>query len=174
MTDILQFGEKMYGIKRQEDADPSQGDGEGDGPEDIEASIQKELRDLKESKTKPKEDRVFTIVPADVECVLFVKTTSPVQPTELVRQICIDARDATDVMQRKSKYVNRLTPVTRIDKATEKRLARTARAAMAPHFRLVEEDGPTESAESADAEEKLPKPDADSPNFSVGSYPRPF
>lgn len=137
----------MYGIPRQSDAAQSDGVDEDGETADIEASIEKELSGMKP--TKPTVRKVFTIIPADVECLLFIKTTEPVEPREFVRQICQDARDCTDIMRRKTKYVNRLTPVSNIDKASENGIVKVTKAVLEPYFKLVEGDAEAESAGAA-------------------------
>lgn len=132
----MQYGELMYGIKRPAGEDDEKE--EEDGPDDIEASIKAELDGMKEK--KPAERKAFTVIPAEVECLFFVKTQAPVDPVEFVRKLCIDARDCDDVMKRKVKYINRLSPVVSMEKATENGLLRVARRVMGSHFGLVKEE----------------------------------
>lgn len=154
----------MYGLKRPSDDQGSKEENDDEEEEvDIETSIKQELSRMKE--TKPKTRQQFPIVSTDLECVLFIKTMKPVDPVEFVRKICEDARDCPDIMKRKTKYINRLTPVTDMDKATENGIISVARAAMAPHFRLTSEGPEGEAAESAAPEE--PKADESGTNFTV-------
>ncbi|KFH42923.1 tRNA acetyltransferase-like protein [Hapsidospora chrysogenum ATCC 11550] len=163
-----EYGESLYGIPR----DPGPGedqtreeDGEDGGPADIEASIQKELSDMKPAKAESR--KIFSIVPADVECLLFIKTMAPVEPVEFVRKICQDARDCTDIMQRKTKYINRLTPISTTDKASDSGIVRAARAAMAPYFDLVKVEGQDESSgPDAGEESKKEKNEGSGPKYA--------
>lgn len=98
---------------------------------------------------KPKERQVFSFVQTSIECVFFMKTMDPVDPERLVRQMCQDAKACPDPRQRKTKYVNRLTPVMDTDKATETGIERVARAVLASHFTL----NPAEKAEGAESSE---------------------
>jgi tRNA acetyltransferase TAN1 len=129
----------MYGIKRQSEPDED----DGDEDQDIEASIEQELNDMKPD--KPKTGQTFVVVHAEVECLMFVRMAQPIDPVEFVRKICHDARDCTDVMSRKTKYVNRLTPITNMVKATEKGLVQLARQVMAPHFVLNSGENPNQN-----------------------------
>ncbi|KAI6779662.1 tRNA acetyltransferase-like protein [Emericellopsis cladophorae] len=144
-----EYGETMYGIKRQSEPDEE----DEDAHQDIEASIEQELSDLKPG--KPKTGQTFVVVHADVECLMFVRMAQPIDPVEFVRKICQDARDCKDVMSRKTKYVNRLTPITDMAKATEKGLVQLATTVMAPHFVLnnggedLSEDPSTDADASA-------------------------
>lgn len=103
---------------------------------------------------KPESRQVFSIVGVNIECVFFVKTMRPVEPKELVSKICQDARECAGPMERKLKYINRLTPVTNTEKATENGILKVARSVMAPHFRLRAEstEGTAESAASENTE----------------------
>jgi hypothetical protein len=107
----------------------------------IEASIEKELSNMKEQKKQRRTDWTFTTVNIGMECVFFLKTKAPVVSTELARQICIDARDTKDVMQRKCKYINRLVPVVDIDKSTPSGIERVARTVLGGVFKLRGQEG---------------------------------
>jgi tRNA acetyltransferase TAN1 len=160
------YGESLYGIPRDSEPGEDQTEEENDGPKDIEASIQQELSDMKPTKAQSR--KIFSIVPADVECLLFIKTMAPVEPVEFVRKICQDARDCTDIMQRKTKYINRLTPISTTDKASDSGIVRAARAAMAPYFNLVKEEGPGESSGvDAGEDSKKEKEEGSGPKYAV-------
>ncbi|KAJ2974902.1 hypothetical protein NUW58_g8509 [Xylaria curta] len=74
----------------------------------------------------------------NVDCVLFVRTRAPVDPLVLVREICKDAAVAKDRSMRRSRFINKLTPITLTGKATEKGLEDVARKVLPDHFQLVE------------------------------------
>lgn len=152
----------MYGIKPPVDASEAQAQS-GDETEDIEASIQKELDAMKESR-KPKERRVFSPVSVGIECVFFMKTMKPVDPYQLVLQICRDAQECPSPKDRKCKYINRLTPVMDTDKATEKGIQRVARKVLPSFFSLNEEEkegGDEEEGEGEGEGEKKPTEGSD-------------
>lgn len=121
---------------------------------DIEASIEKELASM--AQPKPKTKQTFTPIGTGLDCVFFMKTVKPVDPLELVTKASQDARDCPDPMQRKTKYINRLTPIFDTDKATDKGIERVARSVMEPHFELK-----SESAEDASAEPAAPEQDGE-------------
>lgn len=145
----MQYGEKLYGIKKEKEAEDE--DDEDDGG-DIEASIAKEMDAMAAKKTS-KTPKIFTMIPADVECLLFIKTTAPVDPLEFVRAVCNDARSCRDILRRKTRYINRLTPVVAMDKASENGITKVARQVMGPHFNLVaaEEEETDSKAEEKEA-----------------------
>lgn len=64
--------------------------------------------------------------------VLFFKTREPVEPVSFVHRVCSDAMNK--VTSQKTRHVKRLTPMTRMGKATEKSLEEVAKAVLAPVF----------------------------------------
>ncbi|KAJ4412022.1 hypothetical protein N0V82_008901 [Gnomoniopsis sp. IMI 355080] len=136
------YAEKFYGIKCGDDAtDPSDED-EGD----IESAIQKEVGNLKD-KDSYKPDRIFTEVRINQECLLFMKCKSSIEPVDFCRRICQDVLTPgqTGVQAR---YLNRLTPISVLVKATESGLEEGARQALVDHFKLK----PKQASASADSE----------------------
>lgn len=86
---------------------------------DIETDIANELRDMKKTRTAnggSKHQPLFQAVRIDVQCVLFFKTRPPVEPVSFVETICRDAREGRGV--RRSRCVKRLTPMSRMGKAS--------------------------------------------------------
>lgn len=123
----------MYGIpnpNNQEKVDDEEDE------EDIEASIQKELGDIKAAQT-PKTRQTFTPVTTALDCLFFMKTMAPVEPGKLALRMCRDARDGTDPKYKRCRYINRLTPVITTDKATENGIERVARRVLGDSFTLV-------------------------------------
>lgn len=119
----------MYGIKSGEDCDASDAE-----DEDIESAIQKELGALKD-KGKRASDHVLAEVRIKEECLLFTRCKPPIEPVEFSRRICQDAA-STGHGGAKARYLNRLTPLTAIAKASEAGLDEAARKALAGHFKL--------------------------------------
>ncbi|KAI4280696.1 MAG: hypothetical protein L6R38_004243 [Xanthoria sp. 2 TBL-2021] len=98
------------------------------GSDDIEAEINKEMQGLQNFK----QEALFVPVKIDVRCVLFFKTREPVEPVSFVHRVCSDAMNK--VTSQKTRHVKRLTPMTRMGKATEKSLEEVAKAVLAPVF----------------------------------------
>ncbi|KAI1264543.1 hypothetical protein F5Y18DRAFT_427672 [Xylariaceae sp. FL1019] len=124
-------------------------DQETEDTEDIEASIEKELATLKPS-NKPK-NAPFEILKMNLDCLLFVRTHAPVDPLALAREIVKDAAATTDKSQWRSRFINKLTPVTHTGKATETGLEEVAQKLLPDHFQLAE----SETEEANDEEEKI-------------------
>ncbi|CAG8954176.1 hypothetical protein HYFRA_00005796 [Hymenoscyphus fraxineus] len=144
---LYQFAEKFYGLTQEPEDDDE------DGKEvDIEASIQKEAAALTETQDKPK---LFSSVRIDIECVLFFKVQPPIDPVDFVHRICLEIASKPEV--RLTRYVNRLTPMTLIGKATEKGLAEVGNTVLSKHFQLNIDDTPKDADEDKDGGKGKPK-----------------
>lgn len=154
-NDEFKCAERFYGIK------PGSGEGAED-EDDIEASIQKELAalDNKSSTTK-----LFSPVHLEIPCVLFFKTGPAIEPVDFVHRICKEVVEKPGV--RRMKYVNRLTPMTLMAKATEKGLQDLGSTVLQRHFHMAADatEEPT-SVEEKDSE--------DIPNSSVSQISSSF
>ena len=132
----------MYGIKSSMDACAGEDD---NGDDDLEVSIQKEVAALRSQQKMSDgggvgEQGLFTPMRMNVDCVVFVKTRAPVAPVDFVRRICADAKANVEPGQLKCRYVNRLTPVAVIGKASESGLVEVAKEALTPFFDLAGKD----------------------------------
>lgn len=119
---------------------------------DIEAAIQKEIAGIKEqaSKRKSMDTSIFSPMRLSLDCLLFVKTKQPVEPRQFARQVCEDAMQVTDRKQRRSRFLNRITPITLMGSATKLGIEETARTVLAPEFDLVPVGEESESTETKD------------------------
>ncbi len=132
----------MYGIKSVHDTDATAGE-EDEGEEDIEAAIQKEVAAMTAKPSTAADggdggnDNRMTPVKMNVDCLLFVKTQPPVEPVAFVRRICEDAKRSAEIPGlMRCRYVNRLTPVSVMGRATEQGLVEVARDALGGLFDL--------------------------------------
>ncbi|KAF2786279.1 hypothetical protein K505DRAFT_260211 [Melanomma pulvis-pyrius CBS 109.77] len=134
LRDLFQeYVSKMYELDH---AGGTAEDGDGDEDQgDIEAEIQKELDGIRKPTAKP----LFTSVKLDTQCLIFFKTGQPVDPVTFVQKICQDAADGVE--QTRCRFVKRLTPITAIDKATERGLDDVAQQVLAPHFHGPDRSG---------------------------------
>ncbi|PBP20855.1 26S protease regulatory subunit 6B [Diplocarpon rosae] len=137
--------ERFYGIK------PHTGDnGNDEDEDDIEASIQKELAAMD---TKQNNNRLFSPVHLDIPCVLFFRTRQPIDPIDFVHRICKEIVVNPGI--RRMKYVNRLTPMALMAKASEKGLEGLAMTVLQEHFNLAEKVGDKEAVEREEVEEAV-------------------
>ncbi|KAI0121644.1 hypothetical protein BJ170DRAFT_130511 [Xylariales sp. AK1849] len=127
-----EYGEKLYGIKPE-----AVGEGSDEDGGDIESSIQKEIDSMQPSSQTRRGDSVFDPMRMSMDCLLFMRTKPPVEPRELIRSICEDARLVGDKKQRKSRFINRFTPITHMGKATEHGVEEVAKTVLAEHFQLA-------------------------------------
>ncbi|KAF2470419.1 THUMP domain-containing protein [Lindgomyces ingoldianus] len=127
LRDLFQeYASKLYGDSQAGKAAENGDTDEDEG--DIEAEIKKELDCIR----KPSADPLFTSVKMSTQCLMFFKTRHPVEPVSFVRSICHDAADGVE--QTRCRFVKRLTPITAIDRASEKGLDDVAQQVLAPHF----------------------------------------
>ncbi|KAI1362392.1 hypothetical protein F5Y08DRAFT_312314 [Xylaria arbuscula] len=142
-----EYGQKLFGINSGA-TDKAAEDDDGDEPEDIEAAIEKELATMRSAnKTK---DSPFGLIRMNVDCVLFMRTRAPVDPLKLVQEICKDAAVANSRELLRSRFINKLTPITLTGKATEKGLEDLAKKVLSDHFRLA--DGESDANGDDDGE----------------------
>ncbi|KAA8566337.1 hypothetical protein MFRU_019g00310 [Monilinia fructicola] len=138
---LEESAEKYYGIsvKSSDRNNEEAEEGATESVDDIEASIRKEV-----AAHKDPAEKLFSAVYLDIQCVLFFKTRSPIDPADLVHRLCEDAASGGI---RKLRFVNRLTPMSIIGKATEKGVEEVGQAVLSSHFRLAGE--PAKSDEAA-------------------------
>lgn len=108
---------------------------EDDGKEvDIEASIETELAGMNK-KGKDMPPRLFQPIKLSVQCVLFFKVDEKINPVEFVEKICEAAAQGTV----KSRFLNRLTPMTCMERANERGLEDVCKTVLAKSFTLRKE-----------------------------------
>lgn len=164
LTKSGQYAEAIYGVER-DGGGKGGGDDDNDeeeGEEDIEAAVKRELEMMKPNSGNSA-TRLFTPVTMNISCLLFVKTKPPVEPVDFVKRICVGARSGNSPRNIKTRYVNRLTPMVLVGKATEQGVVEVARKVLAPWFDLSgkrEVAGP--EAEPATARSNKPYEGAES------------
>ena len=111
---------RLYPALDRKDEDGRNDTGLGDvDANDIEASISAEISNLKSSHNSNagEQKKLFQPVKLETQCVLFFKTVPPVEPVTFVERICQDK--AAGSLLQGCRFVKRLTPMTRMGKATE-------------------------------------------------------
>ncbi|KAL4743445.1 hypothetical protein BDV11DRAFT_110120 [Aspergillus similis] len=103
---------------------------ESDSEDDIEAQIRKEIEGLKPSTTK--KSSLFEAVKFDLPCIIFVRFDKSVDPEKLVRRICLDSHASPG--QKRSRYIQRLTPARSIRKTLSVDLPEFAREMLKAEF----------------------------------------
>ncbi|RDA93409.1 hypothetical protein CP533_1993 [Ophiocordyceps camponoti-saundersi (nom. inval.)] len=139
-----EYCESMYDMRA---ADETTSEDEAAEGKAIEASIEDELSSLRENR-KSKTREPFYPVLTGLDCLFFLKLSKPIDPAVMARKMSEDARDCPEPRQRKCRYINRLTPVTDTDRASDKGIVRVARRVLAPFFSLQGiADGEAQGAE---------------------------
>ncbi|EWC45230.1 hypothetical protein DRE_05957 [Drechslerella stenobrocha 248] len=128
-----EYADKIYG---PEDAGPADGaqdqtrnEAEDDPGDDIETAIAAEVQSIN-AKRQNKAKRI-TSIRLDTQCLIFFHTRAPVDPTELVASIF---KDMEETRERKTRFTNRLTPITKTCKANYEDLEKMAKEVLEPHF----------------------------------------
>ncbi|PHH53757.1 hypothetical protein CFIMG_008116RA00001 [Ceratocystis fimbriata CBS 114723] len=147
--------ERYFSNKPTQDADKDSEDED----EDIEASIKKELEGMKPARgaagaVKKKPLRTaFLPINLGCESVFFIRTHAPVDPVQLALAICEDARTCQRPRERKSRYINRLTPVSGTSKATETAVVSLSRDILGSVFKLRANEGTQQETPAPESQE---------------------
>ncbi|MCJ1430224.1 hypothetical protein MMC29_008141, partial [Sticta canariensis] len=121
-----QYASTMYGVTA--DGDEGANGRTVSAEMDIEAAIKQELEGMK----RAKKEGLFQPVRVDIACVLFFKTRPPIEPVAMVQRICWDAFESSAT--KNHRWIRRLTPMTRMGRATEKGLDEVSKAVLGPVF----------------------------------------
>lgn len=95
----------------------------------VEDEIKQELAEMKSQKSK-----VHPLLhPIDLgcECLVFIKMKKPAEPAALVQALC---QDAAATKQKKSRFIQKLSPVTDSVSASVEELEKLCDKVLAPHF----------------------------------------
>jgi hypothetical protein len=141
----IKCAEKFYGLTCG--ADEQEDQLEDELVDDIESSIQKEMASIGK---KQNHTKLIAPVRLELQCVLFFKIRPPIDPVAFVHRICMEIVSTPGI--RRMRYINRLTPMTLMGKATEKGLEEVGKAVLSRHFNLREEP---EQAGDDEAKERV-------------------
>ncbi|KAI5293130.1 hypothetical protein KEM52_005812, partial [Ascosphaera acerosa] len=133
MVDIL----SDYLEKRMPEGDGANGGGDRRADDtavdldldgDIEAQIQRELESMQPQNNKAP----FHAVQLDIPCVSFIRLDAPLDPVQIVRDLCSEARAHPE--RQRSRKIQRMTPATKVAKVLGTGLQALAQEVLAPHF----------------------------------------
>ncbi|KAB5542655.1 hypothetical protein GE09DRAFT_1225577 [Coniochaeta sp. 2T2.1] len=172
-----EYAEIMYNVTQPgEGAEPASDEEEVD----VEASLKRELDAMKATGKEAKlAGRIFTPVKMNVACLLFVRTRAPVEPVEFVKRICQDAKSGGGGQKKRmmrSRYVNRLVPMSYVGRATEEGLVELAGRVLGGVFDLSgKKEVVADKADSAEAGSTEPKgADEEAAKTDKSEAPRTF
>ncbi|CAN6644380.1 tRNA acetyltransferase Tan1p [Trichomonascus vanleenenianus] len=135
-----EYAEKFYGDKlNEQEEEEDEGEEEKEG--DFEAELAKEIAEMNNKKTTKSD----VIVPLDLgcECVVFFRVKKPIEPAEFVLKICDDAAKSGE---KKTRYTQRLTPVSLTGPGSLEGLQRITPEVLKPHFFKEEGQEPVKFA----------------------------
>ncbi|EDN05122.1 predicted protein [Histoplasma mississippiense (nom. inval.)] len=112
------------------DADCTQQEEKEDG--DIEAQIRKEIGDMKPNKSTKKDSNTFQAVKLDIPCLSFIKIDKTLDPVQIAHRLCKEASE--DPAKKRSRWIQRITPVTLTQKVLGGGLEQLSREVLKPHF----------------------------------------
>lgn len=116
-------------------------DEEDDKELSVEEQVQKELASMKKEKTA--KSTIFLPIDLSCECTVFVKIRKPVEPAEFIHRIC---QEAKDLGVKKSRFIQKLTPVTFSVSASLEEIKKLAAIVLKPHFHKEEGQEPLKFA----------------------------
>lgn len=103
----------------------------------IEEQLKKELANMKkpqQSKTKDEKKKdILQLIDLNCECMIFFKTRCPIVPERFVKRIIEDLSEPNDKLKR-TRYIQRLTPITNSCSASMEQMIKLAKQVLAPHF----------------------------------------
>ncbi|KAK5173094.1 uncharacterized protein LTR77_003216 [Saxophila tyrrhenica] len=123
---FAEYAELLYGVgaageaNNDINAEPSSSS--------IENEINAEVAEMKHPEAAP----LFTPIRIDVQCVVFFKTTAPIEPVSFVKRICEDAMKRAS--RKRTRWTKRLSPMTLMGRASLDGLEKVALTVLEPHF----------------------------------------
>lgn len=138
----LLFEEKLeeYYSEELKEMSKEEGDDESVGEKEelsIEDQIKQELLEIKKPKTtgnngKSKKE-ILQFIDIGCECMLFCKTRKPIEPEKFIRRIIDDLSDP-NVLEKRTRYIQKLTPITNSCNATMEQFIKLLDEVLKPHF----------------------------------------
>lgn len=118
-------------LNDKEDEKSDESEKQPDTPKElsIEEQIKQEVDDLKQSKHS--KTSLFTPIELDCECLIFIKTRTPIEPEDFVKRIC---QESYDSKQKSTRYTQKLTPITYSVSPSLEEVKKLAQKVLAPHF----------------------------------------
>ncbi|KAG9284282.1 hypothetical protein G9A89_002092 [Geosiphon pyriformis] len=130
-----EYVEKLYEVENSSDP-PNEG-----STEDVETAFLKELASMK----KKHGEYMFSSIQTGTDCSVFLKTNPPVDPVQLVHYILTDINKTK---QKKTRFTQRLTPITKTCFANIPAIVELAKEVLGPHFGCKGEVSPRKIAYS--------------------------
>ncbi|KAI8056830.1 hypothetical protein BDF22DRAFT_740335 [Syncephalis plumigaleata] len=98
-------------------------------PLSVEDEIAQELASMQQAKEK--QTRLFTSLNTSTECVVFIRTRPPVEPVSMAMTML---RDFADTQKQRTRYTNRIVPITLTCRSSLDDIEQMATTVLAPIF----------------------------------------
>ncbi|CAO3649954.1 unnamed protein product [Cunninghamella echinulata] len=122
-----QYADELYPETKMDNKEVE--DTEGNGKEDdLEASIAKELAELKEPKPTKKR---FTSIATGTDCMLFIRICDEIEPSKFIHDILVDMQ-AKQI--KRTRNISRFLPVQKTCNANLNEIERVGRLIVPPQF----------------------------------------
>ncbi|RKP24630.1 hypothetical protein SYNPS1DRAFT_16893 [Syncephalis pseudoplumigaleata] len=125
---LNEYAEQLY-PEASTDGQPAGEEHGGDAALSVEDEIAQELASLQQAKEK--QTRLFTSLATQTECVVFIRTRPPVEPVSMARTIL---QDFATTQQQRTRYTNRIVPITLTCRSQLDDIERMATTVLAPIF----------------------------------------
>ncbi|CAO3675436.1 unnamed protein product [Umbelopsis vinacea] len=129
-----EFADQLYPSSAPKEEKEEKDD--ADEEEDIEAMIAKEVATM--SNKQPKSQKRFANIQTDTDCVIFIRTNSPVEPVSFVHHIL---KDIQQTKNKRTRFTSRLLPVQKTCHSNMPEITKLAEELLKPHFHTPGENG---------------------------------
>ncbi|SMN18050.1 similar to Saccharomyces cerevisiae YGL232W TAN1 Putative tRNA acetyltransferase [Maudiozyma saulgeensis] len=137
------YGDKLKELENDDNIDENVNEPKTTEELSIEEQIQQELSEIKTASNpiskEQKKKELLHFVDLDCECVVFCKTRRPIVPEEFVKKIMDELIDPQNSIKR-TRYVQKLTPVTNSCSASMEQILKLAEKVLSPHFHSTESE----------------------------------
>ncbi|CAO3702336.1 unnamed protein product [Rhizopus stolonifer] len=125
MDILTEYADMLYTKEAEEPADEN---------EDIEASIAREVAEMKGSKDKKR----FANITTGTDCLTFIRASDPVEPTELIHHMLTDLNEK---QLKKTRYISRYLPIEKTCHSNIPDIENTAKDLFPKYFEEKDSEG---------------------------------
>ncbi|CEI97352.1 hypothetical protein RMCBS344292_11487 [Rhizopus microsporus] len=124
--DVLnEYADKLYPKEEKEEKEE----------DDIEASIAKEVAEIKDSSSDKKR---FANITTGTDCLVFIRATDPVEPVNLIHTMLTDMHEK---QLKKTRYISRYLPIQKTCHANLPEIINTGKQLFPPYFEQKDDEG---------------------------------
>ncbi|KAG1305710.1 hypothetical protein G6F64_008163 [Rhizopus arrhizus] len=123
---LNEYADTLYPNSKEQEAE--------DEEEDIEASIAKEVAEMKGSKEKKR----FANITTGTDCLAFIRATDPVEPVELIHYMLTDLNEK---QLKKTRYISRYLPIQKTCQSNLSDIENVGKELFPPYFDQKDNEG---------------------------------